>query len=382
MISKGKILFIDHAKAVGGAEKNLLVLCKDLKIRNWQPYIICQEGELADRAQSLKLPIYEIVIPRLRGSLKFLFNWIFGIRNIILLIRMINPNLIYSNTIRSTIYASLAARLANVKFIWHMQDHWLMENRPRWVWADNLGKSLLSVFSSRIIANSYTTANHLPKSSKVIVIHNGIDVSSFVPSLDCGYFYQKFIISNNTPIVGMMGRLRPWKGQDRFIRIASRIVKQHPETKFLIVGGDIFGVKDQYQEYLKNLVLELNLSDRVFFTGHLEDVRPAFAAMDVFVHPGDPEPFGLVNIEAMAMEKPVVAFAHGALPEIVENGKTGLLVTPYDDEELAEAVISLLKNPTLREKMGSNGRVRVQKYFNVQRMVSEIEEVFIQTIGE
>jgi colanic acid/amylovoran biosynthesis glycosyltransferase len=84
----------------------------------------------------------------------------------------------------------------------------------------------------------------------------------------------------------------------------------------------------------------------------------------------------------MAMEKPVVAFAHGALPEIVEDGKTGLLVTPFDENALAEAVIYLLDNPTKRDEMGSNGRTRVLKYFNVQRMVSEIEEVFIQTIGE
>ncbi|NJN43944.1 MAG: glycosyltransferase family 4 protein, partial [Anaerolineae bacterium] len=69
----------------------------------------------------------------------------------------------------------------------------------------------------------------------------------------------------------------------------------------MIVGGDIFDIQDEYEKRLKQLSAEEGLTEQVIFTGHLEDVRPAIAAMDVFVHPGDPEPFGLVNIEAMLM---------------------------------------------------------------------------------
>ena len=98
--------------------------------------------------------------------------------------------------------------------------------------------------------------------------------------------------------------------------------------------------------------------------------------MDVFVHAGAPEPFGLVNIEAMASALPVVAFAHGALPEIVADGRTGLLVPPGDERALAEAVLRLLRNPEERRAMGESARARAVSAFSPERMASEIEAVW------
>ncbi len=95
--------------------------------------------------------------------------------------------------------------------------------------------------------------------------------------------------------------------------------------------------------------------------------------MDIFVHPGQPEPFGLVNIEAMAMARPVVAFAHGALPEIVVHGQTGLLVPPGDVIALANAVRTLLADPEQRRAMGCAGRERVETHFTIQRVAHEVE---------
>ena len=94
----------------------------------------------------------------------------------------------------------------------------------------------------------------------------------------------------------------------------------------------------------------------MIFTGQLADPSPAMAAIDVFVQPGAPEAFGLVNVEAMAMEKPVVGFAHGGLPEIVIPGETGLLVAPGDEISLAEAVITLFRDPGRRAELGHAGR--------------------------
>jgi len=96
---------------------------------------------------------------------------------------------------------------------------------------------------------------------------------------------------------------------------------------------------------------------------------------DIFVHSGDPEPFGLVNVEAMTRAKPVVAFAHGALPEIVVNGETGLLVPAGDENTLSEAVITLLRDPTRRVAMGLAGRRRVEQQFTIADTVRGVEAV-------
>ena len=134
-------------------------------------------------------------------------------------------------------------------------------------------------------------------------------------------------------------------------------------------------MRDSYAAGLRRLVDELGIADRVTFSGHLEDVRPALAAMDVYVHPGEPEPFGLVNLEAMAMEKPVAAFAHGALPEIVEHGRTGLLVPPGNVEELASAVAILLRDSEGAGRLGREGAQRVRDRFAIGGTVTAIEEV-------
>ena len=179
----------------------------------------------------------------------------------------------------------------------------------------------------------------------------------------------------------MIGRVRPWKGQDTFLQMAGELAATAPDCRFLVVGGDPFQVKDEYEASLMAMCTQLRLDDRVHWTGQMEDVRPWLEAMDIFVHPGAPEPFGLVNIEAMAMGKPVVAFAHGALPEIVAHDETGLLVAPGDTAALTKSVARLLRDPNLSQRMGRSGRQRVESHFRIERTVANLDSFYQQLLG-
>ncbi len=174
----------------------------------------------------------------------------------------------------------------------------------------------------------------------------------------------------------MVGRLRPWKGQERFLHMAAALAAANPHLRFAVVGGDPFRVDDGYAQALLALSTDLGLDSLLTFTRHLDDVRPALAALDVFVHPGDPEPFGLVNLEAMAMGKPVVAFAHGALPEIVVQGETGLLVPPTDITELARSVRLLLNQPAYAQHLGRAGRQRAVEHFDVRMTTRRVQDLY------
>jgi glycosyltransferase involved in cell wall biosynthesis len=149
-----------------------------------------------------------------------------------------------------------------------------------------------------------------------------------------------------------------------------------------VVGGSPIGPGGGYPEELYRLSSELGLDSQVIFTGQIEDVRPALAAMDVFVHPGDPEPFGLVNLEAMAMGLPVVAFSHGALPEIVADGETGLLVQPYEIQALANSIARLLEDGELRADLGRQGRRRVEAEFRIERTARSVEILLEKLLKE
>jgi glycosyltransferase involved in cell wall biosynthesis len=238
---------------------------------------------------------------------------------------------------------------------------------------DRIGKRWIGARADAILANSHAVAEHLPFSGKVNVVHNGVDPHRFQPVENENRMRARFGIPADRPVVGMAGRLRPWKGVDRLIRAAAVIGSRNPGAQFLVVGGSAFEVRDGYAESLPHLAAQLNIADKVFFTGQLEDVRPALAAMDVFVHPGDPEPFGLVNVEAMAMGKPVVAFAHGALPEIVLDQITGILVPPGDLDALVSAVLALLSSPEKAAQMGKAGRARVEAHFTARKMTDAID---------
>lgn len=366
------LLFLDHAPGLGGAEQSLLLLLKYLDRSRWQPHLACVGGPLAERAAALSVAVHCLPMPRLRRSPWALADWLRGACAITRLARQVNARALVANTVRTALYAAPAARLAHTSFIWYMRDFWLSEARPRHPWADRMGKRLLCTAARQVIANSYATAAHLPCNSKVAVVYNGIEIEQYDIAMDGKPFRRQYGIPYEASLIGMVGRLRPWKGQERFIRMLARLREESPDVWGVVVGGTPFGSEDGYPQRLKQLAARLELADHLVFTGHLEDIRPALAAMDVFVHPGDPEPFGLVNIEAMAMGKPVVAFAHGALPEIVADGETGVLIPPWDEEAMGRAILSLLEARERRQALGAAGRERVQRMFTAAKMAGEI----------
>ena len=372
------LLFLDHAPALGGAEQSLLLLLKHLDRSRWQPHLVCTGGPLAEAAQALGVSVHPVPMPRLRRSPRAPVDWLRTTGAIVRLARRVGAAALIANAVRAAFYAAPTARLAGLPFVWHMRDFWLSESRPRRLWADRLGKRLLCAAAARVIANSHATAALLPCNGKVTVVHNGIEVERYDQNMDGAPFRRRYGIPLDAPLVGTVGRLRPWKGQDRFLRALALVRETVPEVWGVVVGGTPFGVADDYPQRLRRLAADLGLSGRVVFTGHLEDVRPSLAAMDLFVHPGDPEPFGLVILEAMAMGKPVVAFAHGALPEIVVDGETGRLTAPVDEDALAGALTPLLADPALRSAMGRAGRRRVEQVFDIRRVVGEMQNLYAE----
>ena len=375
------ILYVDHAEGVGGAEQLLLLILKHLDHNRWQPHLACPPGPFAAAAMAQGTPVHLVPLPRLRRSARFPLDWQGVARSLARLARDLDVALLHANTVRAAIYTAPAAKLTQRPFLWHMHDFWLGENRPDRSAPDRWGKQLLCGLSAQVIANSRAVANNLPCSDQVTVIHNGIETDWFEQETDGEAFRRQYNIPEGVPVVGMVGRLRPWKGQEAFLHAAARIKQALPTTHFLVVGGNPFQTDGDYANRLRTLTATLGASDQVIFTGQLPDVRPALAAMDVFVHPGQPEPFGLVNIEAMAMAKPIVAFAHGALPEIIVNGETGLLVLPGDEQGMVQALAKLLDEPQLAIEMGEAGRERVEQHFTIQQTVRGIEQVYAQALS-
>jgi glycosyltransferase involved in cell wall biosynthesis len=160
----------------------------------------------------------------------------------------------------------------------------------------------------------------------------------------------------DVPVVGLVGRLQPWKGQDRLLRAHALLRERGHSVHTVIVGGDAYGLSSQYAASLQPLIRRLGLADAVTMTGHVPDAGPYIEQLDILVNASDPEPFGIVLLEGMARGVPVVAVDSGGPAEFVEHGKTGVLARSGEPGALADALEALLVSPALRQTLGRAGR--------------------------
>lgn len=281
-------------------------------------------------------------------------------------------NYIYVNTLRAAFYGIMAKFFLKKKLICHVRDN--LNSR--------ILKNILIRNSDAIITISKHIYNQFPEGlKKNHLIFGGID-TEFWKKEEKIYAevkeYTDSILTFNASaiLIACIGQITRWKNQIDFIRLAKIISDKYHNIHFLIVGDDLSGKEKKYKNELLNLVKDLKLQNRVQFLGHREDIKDIINNVDLLLHSAIGEPFGRVLIEAMALEKSVVAYDCGGPAEIIVNGETGYLVEPYNYKELTKKTIELIENEDLRIEMGKVGRQRVIKKFNIERYVREIEEVF------
>jgi glycosyltransferase involved in cell wall biosynthesis len=174
------------------------------------------------------------------------------------------------------------------------------------------------------------------------------------------------------PVIGIVGRLQPWKGQHRLIRALAELRQGGRDACVLVVGGTAYDLSPEYEPYLRGLVRELGMEASVVFAGQVADPTPFLGLMDVLVNASYPEPFGIVLIEAMALGVAVVAVDAGGPAEIIVADQSGVLVPNPDPKALARALERLLLDDGLRREVAQNGRRRFEGLFTAERMTTGI----------
>ena len=170
-------------------------------------------------------------------------------------------------------------------------------------------------------------------------------------------------LPTDVPIVGLVGRLQPWKGQDRLLRAQALLRERGRRMHTVIVGGDAYGLASEYAASIPELINELGLTEEVTLTGQVPDAGPYIERCDILVNASDPEPFGIVLLEGMSRGVAVVAVDAGGPAEIVEHGCTGLLARSGEPAALADALEPLLESAAVRERIGGAGRERFMREF-------------------
>jgi glycosyltransferase involved in cell wall biosynthesis len=274
---------------------------------------------------------------------------------------------------RDAVYAVGLAKLTGVKSVVHVHVAWAHGYSGPAKWGVRNADAVFSI--SRFVTGTIVATGTARE--RVHTILNGIDPSRWDPRVDGREVRRDFSIPANAPLLASVSRLFSRKGQRELMHALARVRERVPDVWLLIVGADAVEVHGgSFTEELKLLARELGVADRVVFTGERSDIARIMATCDVFSMPSHEEPFGLVFLEAMAMQKPVVALDDGGTPEVVDHGRSGLLSPAGDIDALAANIITLLGDATLRDRMGAYGRTRVLDYFNAQRMARDAGDAY------
>jgi len=206
---------------------------------------------------------------------------------------------------------------------------------------------------------------------KCVVVHNGIDLQRFSPSIAGDGVRAEFGLAEGTPLAGTVSRLgEERKGVKYFVEASAAVAKAHPEARFLVVGDG------HLRPQLEAQAVSLGIADRMIFTGERKDIARLLAAMDVFVIPSLYEACQYSLLEAMAMGKPVVATPAGVAPDVVLDHETGLLVPLADGAAIASAVNELLDDADLAARLGERARDLMAQQFSVEAMLDNIARVY------
>jgi glycosyltransferase involved in cell wall biosynthesis len=374
-----RILYVHNSADLYGASRSLIRLLQSLDRSRFQATVILPEdGPLKTAIENLGVRVLVdsslAIVSRYSSWIMVIgYRFPISVRRLCKFIRKENIDLVHTNT-GVILGPGLAAKMTGIPHIWHMRESF-RATRPR-LW--EIYSVYIRMVSDKILAVSNAVAAQFSDRRKVVVIHNGFSLDEFAVSSGAGgEFRQRLGIAEKDLVVGCVGRIK-WarKGQEHLIQAASLLKARGLALKYLIVGSPYPG-NEIHLERLKNLVRDLNLQDEIIFAGELSDPKPAYAMMDIVVLPSaQPEPFGGVVMEAMAIGLPVIATNIGGSLDQVAEGVTGFLVPPADPSALAEKIELLANDPELRRRMGAAGRERIAKNFSLTEMVKKIETLY------
>ena len=385
-MKKIKVAFLTVKLEIGGTEKHILEVTKRIDKERFDPLVISLmgRGELQAEFEKEKIRVEVFNYPGLRsnGRLKIgnLFSSLGVFYQLVRFLRREKPHIVHAYLPAAYIMGFLASRLARVPTFF-VGKRGLGTYRQEKPFLDIIEKfidkttDVITVNSNKLREIESQRGKHLAK--KIKLIYNGIDTAQYSHNTgnDLAELQRQLGLDRDTPVVGIVANLIPYKGHREFIEAASIVNKEFPDTKYLIIGRD-----DGIGEDLRNLARTLNIMDTLIFTGARNDIPALLALIDIQVLASHEESLSNAILEGMAAGKPLVVTDVGGNTEMVIPGETGIVVPPRNPEALANGILTLLRDREKAGKMGLAGQERVKNHFDINKMIKEMEELYIQTI--
>ena len=360
-------LLVDLETQWRGGQNQALLILKGLRARGHAAELVAAKASaLGQRAESAGVPVHYVS----RGFLR-----IPAARKVRELLRSGRFDLVHANEAHAVTAAWLALwngpAASSVPFI--------ISRRVGYP----IARSRLALAryhrAARVVANSNWVAEQAAASGvlreKLTVVYEGAEIPAPLTAEQKQAARARWKVTPGTPVLGCVGVLSPDKGQEWLIRALAEVRKEFPAAKLLLAGdGPCRG-------RLEAMAREPGVADAVIFAGFVSEVETVYAALDVFLLPSFFEALNNSLLAAMAYEIPSIAFNRGALGEIIEHGRSGLLVSGPNVTEISAAISRLLRDPQLARQLGELGRNRVKQTFSAGKMVEGILRVYKEIPG-
>ncbi len=381
------ILFIHQSAELYGSDKTILMFISSLDKTKYKPVVVVPfEGPLTREFEKNNIEV--VIAPVLKLYRKMLTpknmllatkEYKHGLEILENLHKKYKFDLVYSHTLAALI-GIVFARKHKIKHLWHIQE---ILAKP--VAINKIFKRLLNlkanhkaVYDSKATMN-FWIENDKKLASKSDFVWNGLDASTkpvYSSEHRKSVRSSFFNVDENSTVIGLVGRINSWKGQPLLLDAYHKIASNYPNSRLVFIGSAPPN-QDFFTDNLKNSIAEYNLQNQVSIIPFQEDIWQLWDAIDIAVVPStEPEPFGMVAIEAMLSKKPVIAANHGGLTEIVISNKTGLLFEPKNPAELAAALVVLLEDKSKQSEFGNAGYIRAAEHFSLKSHVAKFESIF------
>jgi sugar transferase (PEP-CTERM/EpsH1 system associated) len=362
----------------GGAQTVLFRLLQNVDRERYQPAVVCLYNGNAVMAQQIR----KLDVPVLNLGMNAKWR-IDALARLYRYLRQEQPTILHCWLVHADLIGRVIGRLAGVPIVITSRRNVEIGSAFQLHlkrWTTSLDDRIVAVCDlARQVEIEYSGT----VTEKVLTIYNGIDPNlrvSRAAQSQIGHpsepIRKEFSIPLAAPLIGTVGRLHPTKGHQDLIKAFAHLHTQWPDVYLLLVGDG------EMRHKLIRQADDLQLSNRIIFTGVREDISSILATLNLFVLPSLSEGMPNVILEAMATGLPVVATSVGGVPELVVNGVTGILTPPNNPTALAEAILELLHAPEKAAAMGRAGRQRIKTHFTIDRMVEQYESLYQELARE
>ena len=359
------IMQVTFGMAIGGMERVIMELCRYVDPSKYRLSICCisKRGPLADRMEAEGV---QVVFCQNQSKFGKYFRG-FELGRVF---REQRVDLLHTHHMPAFIDSTVGSLLARIPILINTDHCKQYPIELRW----QVLEKGCSLVADSIVAVSEHTRDELIQyqriaPAKLQVIRNGIDVTFTRPDPP-EEIRRELGLAPDDIVIGTAARLEPQKGLDLLIDSVPLLVKVLPKVRVVIVGGG------SLEAELRQRADALGLGNRVIITGYRTDAVDVMRTFDCFVQTSIFEGMPMALLEAMALEKPIVASAVGGVPEVVEDGVTGTLLHDRAPEHLARAILDLLVDPAVGRRVGAAGRARYEQHFTARALVSQYERLY------